>query len=221
MVTSTTRIMSDANHTAQEVYDWAVKNGAKNTQFLKTYLNALYDLGNKTGVNPDVAAMQSAHETGNRVNGLPWQSDAWVTNGNPAGFGITGETNENIVFPTGTKAARMHIAHLLLYATGKIDLAGLSPVDDERYDDYVDYFGHVAKATVLNDLQGTWALDPEYAKKITKKAEECFGKDVTMVYGKVPYPNVERHILTKANGHGQDNLGKRTVKGVVLHRMIV
>lgn len=220
MVNLSTRIMSDAKHTSEDVYRWASKNGAKNLPFLKKYLDSLYDLGRKTGVNADLAAMQSAHETGDKVKGIPWQSEAWVKNGNPAGFGITGNTNQNIVFATGTQAARMHIAHLLLYATGKIDLAGLTPDDDKRYNDYVKYFGAVPKATTLNDLQGKWAEDPQYAKKIVKKAEECFGKDTEMVFGKVPYPAVEKHLLTKAPGHGQDNLGKRTVKGVVLHRMI-
>lgn len=41
-----------------------------------------------------------------------------------------------------------------------------------------------------------------------------------LVFGRVPHPPYEDNPITKAAGKGQDNLGKRTVKGVVWHRMI-
>jgi hypothetical protein len=39
-------------------------------------------------------------------------------------------------------------------------------------------------------------------------------------FGKVPHPHYEDHPIVKAAGAGQDDLGPRTVKGVVWHRMI-
>lgn len=43
---------------------------------------------------------------------------------------------------------------------------------------------------------------------------------MTIIYGRVPHPPFLQRRITKAAGVGQDNLGKRSVKGVVLHRMI-
>lgn len=39
-------------------------------------------------------------------------------------------------------------------------------------------------------------------------------------FGRVPHPAYLDHPIQKAEGHGQNNLGQRTVKGVVWHRMI-
>jgi hypothetical protein len=43
---------------------------------------------------------------------------------------------------------------------------------------------------------------------------------MTITFGKVPHPIYEDRPITKAEGMGQNNLGKRSVKGVVWHRMI-
>ena len=43
---------------------------------------------------------------------------------------------------------------------------------------------------------------------------------MTIVYGKVPHPGFLDRPIAKPAGFGQDNLGKRSVKGVVWHRMI-
>ncbi len=41
-----------------------------------------------------------------------------------------------------------------------------------------------------------------------------------LTFGRVPHPAFQDRPITKAAGAGQDNLGKRSVKGVVWHRMI-
>lgn len=43
---------------------------------------------------------------------------------------------------------------------------------------------------------------------------------MTITFKQVPHPEFEDHQLWKAEGAGQNDLGQRTVKGVVLHRMI-
>lgn len=222
MITPSTRILGDATHTWEHVYAWAEQNGAARLPFLKVYLRVLYDLGDKTGVNADLAAMQSAHECGDPATGRPWRSAIWQTRGNPAGLGVTGGPDEGLAFATGTLAARAHIAHLLLYATGVIDRAGLTPADDARYDDYRTTYGTSARATTLQGLAGTWAEDLAYATGIAARARACFGVETAMplTFGRVPHPAFQNRQITKAENVGQNNLGKRTVRGVVLHRML-
>jgi hypothetical protein len=43
---------------------------------------------------------------------------------------------------------------------------------------------------------------------------------VAITFGKVPHPAFKDRPITKAEGHGQNDLGQRSVKGVVWHRMI-
>lgn len=42
----------------------------------------------------------------------------------------------------------------------------------------------------------------------------------TIVFGRVPHPDFVDNPIWKEEGNGQNNLGKRSVKGVVWHRMI-
>lgn len=43
---------------------------------------------------------------------------------------------------------------------------------------------------------------------------------MTITFHRVPHPAYSDHPITKRPGHGMDDLGQRTVKGVVWHRMI-
>ena len=43
---------------------------------------------------------------------------------------------------------------------------------------------------------------------------------MAITFGKVPHPPFSDRPITKAEGNGQNNLGKRTVKGVVWHRIL-
>ena len=43
---------------------------------------------------------------------------------------------------------------------------------------------------------------------------------MSITFGKVPHPAYQDRPITKAEGNGQNNLGKRTVKGVVWHRIL-
>ena len=43
---------------------------------------------------------------------------------------------------------------------------------------------------------------------------------MTLTFGRVPHPAFQDRPITKPEGAGQNNLGRRTVKGVVLHRIL-
>lgn len=43
---------------------------------------------------------------------------------------------------------------------------------------------------------------------------------MSAVFGNVPHPAYHDRPIWKAEGKGQNNLGKRTVKGVVWHRIL-
>jgi hypothetical protein len=94
------------------------------------------------------------------------------------------------------------------------------------------------------DLQATWAWDDRYSAKLISKSSRVFpalpnvrpirgtstqarnqkqpAKETTMAltFGNVPHPDYEDLPIVKAEGHGQDNLGQRSVKGVVWHRIL-
>ena len=228
MITAQTAILSAPSFTADQIYAWASARGAARLDFLKSYLNVLYQLGVQTGVNPDLAAFQSAHECGNSAR-QPWTSAIWTTRGNPAGIGVMGpNADQGISFATGTLAARAHIAHLLLYATGHINLAGLAPSDDQRYQAYLQAYGPTVQASHLADLAGKWAVDPAYASGILAYAADfdAFTNQKaapmsapTLTFGNVPLPAHQERFVTDAQSGAWDDLGPRTQQGVVWHRM--
>ncbi|MEZ4625975.1 MAG: N-acetylmuramoyl-L-alanine amidase [Thermomicrobiales bacterium] len=74
------------------------------------------------------------------------------------------------------------------------------------------------------------ATDPGYATKIIAVLDRLFPvgephaaepvADAPLVFGRVPHPAYHNRPIAKAEGAGQNNLGKRSVKGVVWHRML-
>lgn len=158
------RIVAESRGDRKSALVYAGDNGAARLLFLTQYVDTVLALCAQPDT-PDAAVVvaQSSEETN------VWRSFWWRSRGNPAGIGITGDPEEDTaseVFETGTEAARAHVAHLLLYATGAIDAAGLTPKDDPRYDAYVKAHGRNATAATIAGLAGTWATDPAYAPKI-------------------------------------------------------
>lgn len=159
------RIVAPSRGSADAAIAYAQAHGAARPDFTADYIRTVYALCADPGM-PDAAVVvaQSAHET---ANPQPWQS-AWFRNrGNVAGIGITGDATQDAAshtWQTGAEAARSHVAHLLLYNFGRIDLGGLTPADDPRYDAYVAAYGpNKSKATTIASLAGTWAADANYA----------------------------------------------------------
>lgn len=155
---------------------WASQGGAARLADCHAYLAAVYQLCAADDL-PDASIVvgQSLQET--TEGGKPWNSFWWRQRLNPAGMGITGDPADNArspTFATGEEAARAQVAHLLLYATGKIDRGGLSPADDPRYQAYVSAYGNRPVATTIAGLSGTWAVDQEYAIGICRRGNACY-----------------------------------------------
>lgn len=150
------------------VYNTALRRGAKNPEFLRAYLDRLYQRGRETGINSDLAVAQADLETG------AFSSARYTEDGNVAGFGVFDDgTNEGHQF-TAQRAADGHLAHLALYA-GKKDV----PLDmieaDARWDAAIKEkkFG---VAHTSDDLgNGNWATDPLYNTKLPVRYAAYFG----------------------------------------------
>jgi hypothetical protein len=96
---------------------------------------------------------------------------------NPAGIGITGDREESErskVWRDGADAARGHAAHLLLYATGKIDRAGLTPADDPRHSAYLEAFGATIQAETIAGLTGKWGEEETYDIELCGRGNAIF-----------------------------------------------
>jgi hypothetical protein len=87
--------------------------------------------------------------------------------------------------------------------------------------------GYVGDVTTTDDLgNGRWATDPQYAAKLQERYRAYWGEPaqetppMTITFGRVPHPAYQDRPIKKAPGVGQDNLGKRSVKGVSWHRIL-
>ena len=214
-----------ARGTPEAAIAFAQAHGAKRLTDVKRYIRGVYRLAPKVGLDPAIIVSQSSHETAN------WTSFWWNERLNPAGIGITGHPPEDEVsrvWERGDHAARAHVAHLLLYCTGRIEGGGLKPADDPRHDAYLSAHGARGIASTLADLAGTWAVDTGYAAKVARHGDEIFadlsptggtagtGGAAAITFGRVPAP-FERRIMDKPKGWRR---GTRTIRGVCLHSMI-
>lgn len=168
-------IMGFARSTAAQAIAYAKNVGAARLDDAIEYINAVYSIAPSVGMDPAVVIAQAVHETGgfSTFADSPW----WRNRLNPAGIGITGDASQNNTsktFQSGTEAARAHIAHLLLYATGKIDKGGLTAADDPRYSAYKEAYGTKAIATTIHGLQNTWGIDNSYAASMVRQGNEVF-----------------------------------------------
>jgi hypothetical protein len=75
---------------------------------------------------------------------------------------------------------------------------------------------------IYQENRATWAADPGYAIKVLATMVKLFGKEtnVSVTFGQVPHPAYHDRPIWKPEGKGQNNLGKRAVKGVVWHRIL-
>jgi hypothetical protein len=220
----TDSILGPPRGTPAEAIAYALSHGALRLGDVTAYVNEVYRLGPLTGVDPAIAISQSAHETD------IWRSSWWRDRLNPAGIGITGDPEQNAASHTwtnGVEAARSQIAHLLLYATGRIDRSGLTPDDDPRYDAYIAAYGAKPTATTIDALAGRWAADTDYASGIVRHGNAMFltpdqgGSSVTdLTFKKVPHPAYTNRVISDADNSAWNNLGTRSVRAVVWHRML-
>lgn len=137
--------------------------GAKRLTDVYAYIDTVFTGAPFWGLDPSMVVAQSAHETGN------WTSYWWEQRLNPSGLGITGDPAQNEAswtWTSGVDAARSHMAHLLLYATGKNQTGWFNP----REGAYRAAYGPGSvQAVTLNDLTGKWATDSHYGQKIAER----------------------------------------------------
>ena len=205
---------------------YAKDNGAANLAFCEDYIDEVYALCTPDDM-PDaaIAIAQSVHETTDQ--GRPWFSYWWRQRGNPAGMGITGDPDQNERSPTfasGAQAAQAQVAHLLLYATGKVNRGGLVPAADPRYAAYVDAYGNTVQARTIAGLTGKWGVDQGYADGVVNRAIEVFPETPApggrVVFGRVPHPAMEIRDIPSSVNTAWNDLGPRTIRGIVWHRSI-
>jgi hypothetical protein len=225
----TDRIIGPSRGTAAAAKASFRNRGAQRIKDVEAYVDAVYLLCMSDDM-PDAAIVISAAdvETGTFTN--KW----WKERLNAGSLGVTGWGPDDEVSPTfttGAHAAKAHVAHLLLYATGQIDRGGMQPSDDPRFAAYREAYGSRAFPT-LNDLSGRYAADTGYGATIARRSQVVYGDlpdqsaptqetpPMAITFGRVPHPAYQDRPIRKAEGRGQDNLGKRSVKGVVWHRIL-
>lgn len=168
--TAATALQGTAKGSPTLIASWAIARGAARPDDVRAYLEALYRYASTAGLNADVLAAQSHLETDG------WRSYWWAMRLNVAGLGVTGDPKQNLlspVFEDGEAAARCHVAHVYLYAVGTDLPTGLAPEDDPRRAAAINA-GYVGIAETLDDLNGTWAIDPQnrYGEKIAGRLNE-------------------------------------------------
>lgn len=199
MYSVTTRLDSAAQGgwTREAVEAEAVRRGAVRLDDLRRYLDAVYG---QNVLNPEIVAIQSAHETG------WWTSYWWEQRLNPAGIGITGDPNQNNasrIFATGVAAARAHLVHLALYAIGTVLPAGLpgDKDDDPRWANAVAA-GYAGQKRTIGSLTNTWAIDSAYGDKlvaILNQRPATTQEPAPMGYQKVRFVGLDRDVYLPDN----------------------
>jgi len=120
------------------------------------------------GLDPLLVVSQMVLETGNLTSF--WSQ---VPRRNPAGIGVTGEEGAGNTFSSWDKACRAHVGRLLAYALPKgaenaaqraliKEALQVRPLPDDRR----------GRAPTLAGLAGSWAMDPKYAGKIVRIANQ-------------------------------------------------
>ena len=200
------------------------------------YVHSIVALGEAFKLKSSVLLAQAWHETGAFGPSGRWREL------NPAGLGITAAGDATPYFLIdGDEAAAIHVWTMLV-ALRLFDRAAeiaLPAAANEWKDRWTAKYQDPACPEVrdVEDLnliysgnRATWATDPGYATKIIAVLDRLFPngephaaepeEDAPLVFGRVPHPEYHDRPIAKAEGAGQNNLGKRSVKGVVWHRML-
>ena len=167
----TNAIVGPARGTPDAVIALAERAGATRLDEVARYVREIYRLAPAVGFDPAILIAQSALETGY------WQSDWWQLRLNAAGLGITGDPRQeegSQTFANGTMSARGQIAHMHaeVYGTSRA-LPDVLQGADATYQRVFDA-GWAGTVRTIEDLVGTWAVDPQYAEKIVRVGREFF-----------------------------------------------
>lgn len=232
--TRDTAIRGTTAVTVDQAMAYAASLRPKRPEAVRAYAGELWRLCAAVGFDPVILLGQSAHETAGWSGASPW----WPERLNPAGLGITGDPGQNAASPTfatGADAARAQVVHMFAYAAyGEATPAALRPYFslDPRFNAVIAA-GFGGAVRVIGDLgNGKWAVDPEYAAGIVRRANEIAafaaahparqeGTGVAdVVFGRVPYPAVIASHLPASNPWVKTSGAPDVPEAVVWHRMV-
>lgn len=168
----TNTIIGPVRGTPEEAIEFARRAGVFRMDEVERYIREVYRLAPQVGFDPAIIISQSALETGY------WKSPWWETRLNPAGLGITGDPyqeNASPTFESGIISARGQLAHMHAEVYGNkqplpTELQGVDPTYQHVFN-----AGWAGTIVTIEDLAGTWAVDPLYGAKIVRVANEIFG----------------------------------------------
>ena len=150
------KIIADGRKSAKQLYNFfASKNPDGDLARAKRLAELYVEECKIEGVNSDLAFVQMCHETGFLRFGNLVTPDM----NNFCGLGSLSKSNPGVRFETERMGVRAHVQHL--HAYGSKDKLKQTLIDP-RYK-YVTPHG---KSPTLAGLTGTWAVDPNYDKKI-------------------------------------------------------
>jgi N-acetylmuramoyl-L-alanine amidase len=154
-------IISDTDVTEKQAAKWAKSKGATDTfvDLAELYFEYAEDCG---GVNPAVAYVQAAKETGyGKFGGVIDESYHNPCGLKTAAGGGDNDANAHQKFNTWDEGVQAHLDHLALYAG-----ANGYPKSD-TYD--TRHFKTIAgKAQTVNSLSGNWAPSSTYGEEVNK-----------------------------------------------------
>ena len=151
-----------------ERYMLSRQHGSYSDEEVRDILRKYVATAKSVGLDPLLVVSQMVLETGNLMS--HWSQPP---RRNPAGIGVTGQPGAGISFSNWDKAVQAHVGRLLAYVLPKdaetstqreLIAAALKvrPLPDDRR----------GRAPQLKGLAGSWAMDPKYADKITRVANE-------------------------------------------------
>jgi uncharacterized protein YgiM (DUF1202 family) len=167
----TNTIVGPVRGTANQALAVARSMGAQRMDEVTLYITEIYRRAPEVGFDPALLVAQSALETDF------WRSSWWINRLNPAGIGVTGDPAQNAASPTfssGTISARAQLAHMHAEVYG--NRQPLPPVLQGVDPTYQRVFaaGWAGTIVTVEDLAGTWAVDPLYDVKIISRARVVF-----------------------------------------------
>ena len=148
-------IMAAGRGTTEQLSAFLLQNNLDISPDYATYLAQLYIYeAGLEGVNHDIAFAQMCLETGF----LKYRGVTNLAQNNFAGLGSVDSLTPGDAFPSAQMGVRAHIQHLKAYGC-KDDLRK-DPVD-RRFE-----FVERGSAETIDQLEGRWSTDPDYAEKI-------------------------------------------------------
>jgi hypothetical protein len=169
-ITQKSELLAEPRVTREELESFmlARDHGGYTDANVRGILRRYVATATSVGLDPLLVVSQMVLETGNLTSF--WSQ---VPRRNPAGIGVTGEEGAGNTFASWDKACRAHVGRLLAYALPKDsenaaqralikEALKVRPLPDDRR----------GRAPTLAGLAGSWAMDPKYAGKIVRIANE-------------------------------------------------